>query len=130
MYLDSSSIVAIIAGEPERSDLLQRVAVAPRRATSVVTVFETILALARKTSDRENAPRQVQHFLRVADVDILPVDARSMEFFLGAFQKYHRGSGRPGARLNFGDCVTYAVAKAHDLNILYKGDDFAQTDMA
>ena len=130
MYLDSSSIVAIIAGEPERGDLLQRVAVAPRRATSVVTVFETILALARKTSDRENAPRQVRQFLRAADVDILPVDTRCMEFFLGVFQKYHRGSGRPGARLNFGDCVTYAVARAYDLKILYKGNDFAQTDMA
>ena len=130
MYLDSSSIVAIIAGEPERDDLLQRVAVAPRRATSVVTVFETILALARKTSDRENAPRQVRQFLRAADVDILPVDTRCMEFFLGVFQKYHRGSGRPGARLNFGDCVTYAVARAYDLKILYKGNDFAQTDMA
>lgn len=130
MYLDSSSIVAIIAGEPERDDLIQRLAVASRRATSVVTVFETILALARKTSDRENAPRQVQSFLRAADIDILPVDTTCMEFFLGVFQKYHRGSGHSGAKLNFGDCVTYAMAKTHNLKILYKGNDFAQTDMA
>lgn len=130
MYLDSSSIVAIIAGEPERDDLVQRLAVAPKRVTSVVTVFETVLALARATSDTDSAPRQVQSFLRAADVDILPVDTRCMEFFLSAFQKYYRGSGRPGAKLNFGDCVSYAMAKALNLKILYKGNDFAQTDMA
>jgi len=129
MYVDASGILAVLLAEPERDAMLQRLAVSRRRVTSVATMFEAVLALARKTGDRQNAPRQVRQFLRMADVEIVPVEVASSDFLIEAFQKYHRGSGH-AARLNFGDCITYAVAKALGLKILYKGDDFAHTDMA
>lgn len=129
MYLDSSAIVAIIASEPDRDDLLRRLARAETCTTSVVTVFETIAALARKTGDRASAPRQVRQFLRAVQAHVLPVSVSCSEFLVHAFHEYHRGSGHR-AKLNFGDCITYAVAKEEGLRILYKGDDFAHTDMA
>ena len=48
---------------------------------------------------------------------------------LGAFDRFGKGSGHP-ARLNLGDCFAYAMAKQHGVPLLYKGDDFSQTDLA
>lgn len=107
---------------------MQRLAVAETRFTSVVTMFESIMALARKTGDRATAPRQVQQFLRAVQAEVLPVSEACSVHLVQAFTDYHRGRGSR-AKLNFGDCVTYAVAKERGLKILYKGNDFAHTDL-
>lgn len=129
MYFDASSIVAMLLREPEADDMLQKLAVSERCVTSVVTIFETILAVAKKTGDRQNASRQVRQFLRLANVEIVRVDVASSDFLIEAVQNYHRGSGH-SAKLNFGDCIAYAVDKNLGLRLFYKGNDFSQTDMA
>ncbi len=65
-----------------------------------------------------NAPR----------VDLVAFDRRLFENARNAFDLF--GRGRHKAKLNFGDCMAYAVAKVHDVPLLYKGDDFARTDIA
>jgi len=129
MYLDSSAIVAVLSEESERPHLLHRIALDEKRTTSVVTMFESILALARKTGNRQKAPQQVRQFLSAAGVDVVAVDESCMDHLIEAFQKYHRGVGH-AAGFNFGDCISYAVAKTNNLKILYVGNDFTHTDLA
>ncbi|MEO4000092.1 type II toxin-antitoxin system VapC family toxin [Mesorhizobium sp. CAU 1732] len=129
MYLDSSAMIAIIANENERERMLLRLAQSGSRVTSVVTMLETIMALASKTGDRENAPRQVGQFLHGAGVEIVPVDESCLAPLMEAFAKYHRGSGH-AAKLNLGDCISYAVAKSQGVDLLYIGNDFSHTDLA
>ena len=75
-----------------------------------------------------NIARQVDALLAGLKVKIEPFDAGQAALALIAFTKY--GKGRHPAALNFGDCCAYALAKSLDLPLLYKGNDFAQTDVA
>jgi ribonuclease VapC len=129
MYLDTSSMIAILVSEPEGDEMIERLGSYERRVTSIVTMFETILSLGKITGDRENAPRQVRQFIRAAGIEVVAVDATASDAFIEAYQTYHRGAGHP-AKLNFGDCISYAIAKTLGLRLLYKGDDFARTDLA
>ena len=76
----------------------------------------------------KSIPRQVDALLAALKVKIEPFDAGQAALALTAFAKY--GKGRHPAALNFGDCCAYALAKALNLPLLYKGNDFAQTDVA
>ena len=66
--------------------------------------------------------------VRRAAVDIAPIDAAVAEDATDAFARFGKGTGHP-ARLNFGDCLVYAVAKRRGLPLLFKGDDFGHTDL-
>ncbi|TYR32879.1 type II toxin-antitoxin system VapC family toxin [Mesorhizobium microcysteis] len=129
MYLDTSSMIAILVSEPEGDEMIERLGSYERRVTSIVTMFETILSLGKITGDRENAPRQVRQFIRAAGIEVVAVDATASDAFIEAYQTYHRGAEHP-AKLSFGDCISYAIAKTLGLRLLYKGDDFARTDLA
>lgn len=129
VYLDTSAVLAILLSEPDADDYLERIGQAQHRVTSVATMFEMILALGSKTGDRENAPRHVRQFLRAADAEIVPLTADMHDHFVEASYAYHRGAGHR-AKLNYGDCITYAAAKTLGLRLLYKGKDFAHTDLA
>ena len=61
-------------------------------------------------------------------IEIIPVSARQASLARKAFQRF--GRGRHPARLNFGDCFAYALAKDHSAPLLFKGKDFSQTDIA
>jgi ribonuclease VapC len=77
-------------------------------------------------SPRE-AERQYQKFLDCADVVETPIDSAVAAAALACFEKY--GQGRHPARLNFADCLSYACAKAAGARLLFKGEDFAKTDV-
>ena len=70
----------------------------------------------------------MEHFLQRSNVETLPITAETGSLALDAFERY--GKGRHPARLNFGDCFAYAMAKQHGVPLLYNGEDFAQTDLA
>jgi ribonuclease VapC len=70
----------------------------------------------------------VRSFLREARVEIMPIDDDIGAAALRAFDRF--GKGRDPAQLNLGDCFAYAMAKRHGVPLLYKGDDFALTDLA
>jgi len=129
MYLDSSALIAILVHEGERDRMLLRISQSTRCVTSILTMFETIIALAARTGDRQNAPRQVRQLLTGLGVETVPLDERCEEPLIEAFKRYHRGSGH-AAKLNLADCVSYAAAKRFGLPLLYKGNDFTHTDLA
>lgn len=89
MYLDTSSMIAILVSEPEGDEMIERLGSYERRVTSVVTMFETILSLGKITGDRENAPRQVRQFIRAAGIEVVAVDATASDAFIEAYQTYH-----------------------------------------
>lgn len=129
MFVDASAIVAILTGEREQGALAGRLDEAAGATTSPLAVFEAVAAIVRK--ERINVARAavlVQRFLDAAEITVASIDADTGAAAVDAFDRY--GRGRHPARLNMGDCFAYAMAKQHGVSLLYKGDDFAQTDLA
>ncbi len=95
-------------------------------AVGAATLVETGIVLSSKLV-RE--PRQqLRRFLREMEVEVIPFTAEHYEVAMDAFERF--GKGRHPAALNFGDCLTYAVARLSGLPLLYTGNDFARTDLA
>jgi len=90
------------------------------------TVFETHLVLS--SLPRRRGHDVLDKILSAPRIDMIAFDRRIFDFATAAFDHY--GRGRHRAKLNFGDCMAYAVAKAHEVPLLYKGSDFARTDIA
>ena len=129
MHVDASAMVAIILREDGYRDLAQHLAEAGHRTTSPVSVLETMIAVGRETGDRSAGLLAAREFLRTAGVKVGPIDAELVEGLADAHLRYGKGSGSP-ARLNLGDCFSYALARQAGVKRLYKGDDFARTDLA
>ncbi|MEE7448363.1 VapC toxin family PIN domain ribonuclease [Methylobacterium radiotolerans] len=128
MFVDASALVAILTAEAERSTLLSRLDGAVDPVTSGLAVFETAIAVARKTAmSVADAEAQVAEFIRVAGLRIVPIAEAETALALAAHARY--GKGRHPARLNLGDCFAYACARVHGVPLLYVGDDFPQTDI-
>lgn len=129
MFVDASAIVAILTEEPEADRLANLLETANSALTSPFAVFEATLAICRKKRvDVETAERGVREFLETARVELVPITARDAETALEAHSRYGKGRGHP-AKLNLGDCFAYALAKNHRTSLLFKGDDFDQTDV-
>lgn len=130
MFLDASAIVSILTLEDDHRPLASRLDVAESPVTSAVAVYEATLAVARKKqAGIETAGKEVETFLQRVGVSVLPIDAGTARLALGAQAAFGKLAGHP-ARLNMGDCFAYAMAKQHGVPLLYKGDDFARTDLA
>jgi ribonuclease VapC len=128
IFVDTSAFVAILAKEPDWSDLSAAIAAARVRLTSPVVRLETCIVVAARllVSPRE-AEGQFEKLLREADIVEAPIDAAIGVAAVACFETY--GKGRHPARLNFADCLSYACAKANGATLLFKGDDFAKTDV-
>jgi ribonuclease VapC len=128
MFIDASALVAILTAEPERSVLLNRLDDAVAPLTSGLAVLETVVAVARKKAlSVAEAEAEVEAFIRVAGLRIVPIAEAESTLALAAHARY--GKGRHPARLNLGDCFAYACAQVHGVPLLYVGDDFPQTDI-
>ena len=128
MILDASAIVAILGGEPEADVLLARMRSADVRWTHPVSLYEAALALRRVNDIAiEVALTDTQEFLETADIQVLPLEGRTAETAVLTFARF--GRGHHPAKLNMGDCFSYACAKLRGVPLLYKGDDFAKTDL-
>ena len=126
MITDSSAIIAIIAGESEAVDFAELINDADRVAMSAATFVEAGVVV-----DALGGPtltRLFDDFLDAARVTIEPVTPEQAVVARQAYRDYGRGSGHP-ARLNFGDCFSYALAKARGEALLFKGNDFTATDV-
>jgi ribonuclease VapC len=129
MFVDASAIVAIVAREPGHRALAERLERADSPRTSPLAVFEATLAIGRDHAiGFPRARVLVDRFLERARTEILLIDSVTGQLALDAHGRF--GKGRHPARLNFGDCFAYAMAKQHGVPLLYKGDDFSQTDLA
>lgn len=130
MFVDASALVAIVLGEPEADSLADRLEAAPGSITSPIAVFEAALAIRRvRRSSVAEAQSDVMELLALAGIEIEPVAPNDVFAALDAFDRYGKGQGHP-AQLNLGDCFAYAIARNKKTPLLYKGDDFSQTDMA
>ena len=130
MFVDASALVAIITGEPEAKALASRLNGARSRITSPIAVFETIAALSReRRGDFGMLEIDLREFLAESKILVLPLSENTGWDAAEVHLRYGKRSGHP-ARLNMGDCFAYAMAKQHDVPLLYKGDDFALTDLA
>lgn len=125
MILDSSAVVAIITGEPIGDELAVRITEAGRVAIAAPSLVECGIVLVRRY-DRRGSD-MLDDFLerfRVAELPFTPVHWRAA---MVAFLRF--GKGRHPARLNFGDCLTYAAAAVEDQPLLFIGNDFSRTDI-
>ncbi|MCK0111545.1 type II toxin-antitoxin system VapC family toxin [Ornithinimicrobium sp. F0845] len=126
MIVDSSAIVAVLLDEPERGAFLEAIRSAPQAAMSAVSCTEVGVVL----DGRRNGvlSRQYDVLLEELGVTVLDVTAGQARVAREAYRDFGRGSGHP-ARLNFGDCFSYALAAERDEPLLFKGDDFGHTDV-
>lgn len=125
MVIDTSALFAILTDEPERRQFNESIEKDPTRLVSAATVLETSIVL--ETRSGEAAGRELDLFLHRAKVEIAAVDADQVEITRAAYRRY--GKGRHEAGLNFGDCFSYALARATGKPLLFKGPDFAKTDV-
>jgi ribonuclease VapC len=125
IVLDTSAVVAIILGEPEAEEFRKVIALAKGASMSAASWFECAMVLHGRDAALVDVLRQ---FLTMTRIAVVPVDAANAARAYDAFRRYGRGSGHP-ARVNFGDCFAYALASSLRAPLLFKGDDFAATDV-
>lgn len=124
--IDTSALVAIFRLEPEADAFLKIIVGAEKRCISALSVFETSMVMSGGAA-RGEAFAHLDEFLIEAGVQIVPFDANQAGIARDAFVRF--GKGRHKASLNLGDCASYAVAKAKDAALLFKGNDFPHTDL-
>jgi ribonuclease VapC len=127
IVVDTSAIVAIALAEPERDDFSRVIQRADRALISTVSVIEARMVLHGRRGQR--AVVLVDDLLRLPMFDKVTPGPAEVDAAYAAFVAYGKGSGHSAA-LNFGDVFSYALAKVRGLPLLFKGDDFSQTDIA
>jgi ribonuclease VapC len=126
MVIDTSAIIAILQAEPsaERLSLAIHAGAAPR--ISAASIVDAGIVVQRRFG--EDGERNLDVLLRELRVDVVDFTAAHAEIARFAFRRF--GKGRHPAALNFGDCFSYALARALGEPLLFVGDDFARTDVS
>lgn len=125
MIVDSSALIAILFKEKEASAFASAMRDAPSRAVAAPTVVETAMVAEGRTGPAMG--KELDELLDALNAEIVPFTAEHAALARDAWRRY--GRGRHPAGLNLGDCFSYALAKARDEPLLFKGDDFARTDV-
>ena len=123
--VDTSALVAIMRREAEQAEFIRILRDEVEPCISAASVAETLIVFAGRTGD-DNSPEVIQ-LLGGLGARIVPVDRSQALLVNEAFLRF--GKGRHKARLNYGDCFAYALAKSLDAPLLFKGDDFRHTDI-
>ena len=123
MIVDSSALVAILSGEPDARRYVTAIAQAARARISAANFLEAAIVL----EGRGAARNELDDFLAEHGIQIEPVTADHARRAREAWRRF--GKGNHPAGLNFGDCFAYALADAEREPLLFKGDDFARTDV-
>lgn len=126
MVIDTSAIIAILFDEPERAAFVEAIAIATNRFISASTLLECYLVVEARKQALGRA--ELELFVYEAAISVVPFDQIQANLAAAAWRNY--GKGRHPASLNFGDCFAYALAKTVGEPLLFKGNDFSQTDMA
>jgi ribonuclease VapC len=129
VFVEPSALVAILLEEPERDEFLAKIIQAERRVISIAGKIEAALSVGRSMKDYAAAADLVSEAIERLEVEVVALTPDIFEDFVKCYARYGRGTGH-GAKLNFGDCFSYAVAKRMtDGLILFKGGDFSRTDL-
>jgi len=125
MVIDTSALLAILLGEPERGKFLQLLSESETRLLSAANALETAMVVESRRG--EAAGRELDLFLHRTKIEIVAVDEGQFSIARFAWRKF--GEGRHPAGLNFGDCFAYALTKTSSELLLAKGEDFRRTDL-
>jgi ribonuclease VapC len=126
MIVDSSTIIAILSGEPDAEELNEVLSWASRPRLSVANYLEAAIVL-----DRHRSPgpgERLDRYLAAARIELVEVTESQVRIARSAYRNFGKGSGHPAA-LNVGDCFAYALAVERDQPLLYTGNDFKHTDI-
>jgi ribonuclease VapC len=126
MIVDSSALIAILRDEPEAAACAAAIDHAGVRRISAASYLEASIVI--DGSRDPIASRRFDELIDAAKLDIEPVTAAQARVAREAYRDFGRGSGHP-AKLNFGDCLAYALAKTTGEPLLFKGEDFVHTDI-
>src|SRR5665647_160120 len=126
MIIDASAIIAILRAEPEAESFARAIADATDRRVSAVNFVESAVVI--DASRDPIATRRFDDFITEANIFIEPVTEIQARIARDAYRDFGKGSAHP-AKLNFGDCFAYALAKTSGEPLLFKGSDFVHTDI-
>lgn len=126
MIIDTSVIIAILRQEPGARELSEKIEAAESRRISAASFLEAAIVI---DSRRDSfASREFDVLFASGDIEICRVDEAQVRIAREAYRDFGKGSGHP-AKLNFGDCFAYALAKTTGEPLLFKGRDFSHTDV-
>jgi ribonuclease VapC len=126
MVIDSSAIIAILCLEPDADRFAEAIQDHPNRLMSAASLLESAIVIESRFG--EAGSDQLDRLIHTAQIQIEAVTVEQVAAARLAFRSY--GKGRHPAGLNYGDCFSYAQAKVLDEPLLFKGDDFNQTDIS
>ena len=126
MIIDTSALIAILRDEPEAAACAKAIEAASRRYISAANFLEAAIVI--DGSRDPVASRRFDDLVREAQLVVEPVTEAQARIAREAYRDFGRGSGHP-ARLNFGDCFAYALARLSGEPLLFKGDDLTHTDI-
>jgi ribonuclease VapC len=125
MVVDSSVLIAILLAEPDAEDFANRLVDTNEIYISAVSLFESAIVIEYKKGGL--GANQYDELLKTLAPSIVVFDEQQAKLARAAWRQY--GKGRHPAKLNFGDCCSYAAAKFLNKPLLFKGDDFTKTDL-
>ena len=125
IVIDSSALVAIMRDEAERSSFIDSIIDHGAPCMSAASYVEVSMVMELRFGDRIG--REVDSLVEDVGISIVPFDPSQLKAAREAFRRF--GKGRHRAALNLGDCFSYALAKTFDAPLLFKGNDFALTDL-
>ena len=123
MIVDTSALVAVLLSEPESAQFGTMIETEPIAISAATLLEAEIVARGRRGEDLVRELRLI-----LDEAEIVSVDERQARIASDAYRRYGRGSKHP-AKLNYGDCFSYALAISRDEPLLFKGDDFVHTDV-
>ena len=125
MVIDSSALIAIMLNEPERQPFLEAILASPTRLIGPPTIMESGVVVLSRMGQR--GLQTLRDFCREASIETVAFAPVHVNLALDAFRRF--GKGRDPAALNLGDCFSHATAKEAGEPLLFKGNDFTQTDI-
>ena len=126
MIVDTSALIAILRGEPEAERFARVIALAGSPAMSAASYLEASIVIDRPESTM--AQRLLDDLIDTLRIEIVPFTRVHAQIARQAYRQFGKGSGH-AAQLNFGDCISYALAADRLAPLLFKGADFAETDL-
>lgn len=126
IVIDSSALLAIYLNEPEKTAFAKAITMADGASAGAPNLFEASMVAEARYG--KLGCRDLDELVAALGITVAAFDANHLEAARDAFRRF--GKGRHRAALNFGDCCAYALAKTLDAPLLFKGNDFALTDIA
>jgi len=127
LIVDTSALIAILKDEPDAEHIGALLANADALAMSTASYFEASIVVDRAANSALS--RQLDDLISTLAITLVPFSEHHASLARTAYRRFGKHSGHP-ARLNLGDCFAYALAKERGEPLLFKGDDFARTDLA